>query len=389
MLQSLLVYSIVLLLMLIFSYKAASKGSFVVGSTGIITERKFVQIEIIILILIFSATLGLRFDVGVDYIGYLYAYVNNVTLSKGEFLFESLGNILRYFNAHYTLFFGTIAFLQITFFFLAFKKERFLYPFLVFFLFTNGDFLEWSNIMRQTIAACIWLYSIRYIEENKIWKYCFWVLVAFFFHRSAIVLLIFYPILRNGWDYFKSVPLQLILIAVAFISKSLFYDLMLRLNDVIELYIAVIGGIDLYQSYTTERLLKSFRESEGTGLVYMFKILLNVFIVINSKNLKTFYDSKRFTLIYFFFFIGIITFYIIPVGFIAIRRPFSYFYLFQMVMYAYFAYYLLKTKTLKNHLILYTIIIVFLGVFYLSQITARPDSHHWYQFYFQNKNFII
>ncbi len=79
-----------------------------------------------------------------------------------------------------------------------------------------------------------------------------------------------------------------------------------------------------------------------------------------------------------------------PVGAIAITRPFRYFYIFQTIMYAYFLYYLYKTKlknTLQgslNALMYYGLIIVFLGIFYLSQITSNEYASLWYQFFFDH-----
>lgn len=85
---------------------------------------------------------------------------------------------------------------------------------------------------------------------------------------------------------------------------------------------------------------------------------------------------------------GVITQNIFPLGAIAITRPFRYLYIFQTIMYAYFIYYLFKTK-LKNNsygmahaLMYYGLIIIFCGIFYLSLITSNEYASLWYQFYF-------
>src|SRR5690606_18516102 len=128
--------------------------------------------------------------------------------------------------------------------------------------------------------------------------------------------------------------------------------------------------------------------SDGTGLVYIFRIVLNIIIILYSIKLKLFYNSKRFIVIYFLFIIGALTHYMFPVGLISITRPFRYFYVFQTIMFAYFLYYLYRTK-LKNiihgqyhALMYYGLIIVFIVVFDMSQITADDNSHIWYQFFF-------
>ena len=142
------------------------------------------------------------------------------------------------------------------------------------------------------------------------------------------------------------------------------------------------------RSYNIEGLMNSYIEADGTGLVYLFRIILNVTIILYSKRLKLFYNSKRFNIIYFFFFIGLLTMYVFPVGFISLTRPFRYFYIFPSIMYAFFLYYLFKTKLRDTQrgsfhaIIYYGMIFIFLGVFYLSIITSNEDASFWYQFYF-------
>ena len=389
MLQSIFVYSLLFGSMLLCAQYASKKSSCVSISSGIVKERSFWHIEIIFPLILFAVVFGMRYDVGVDHLNYLEGYINRDYIGKQEYLFNLLSDIGWKFNLHFVVYFGIIAFIQVFFFFYAFKDERFLFPLLTFFIFTNGDILSWMNIIRHSLAICIWVFSIRYIEKKGFWTYSFWCVIAFLFHRSAIVLIIFYPILRNGRDYLRSVPFQLILMLSAFVFRALFAGMIMRFEPIIDAYINVIGG-GLYQSYDVDGLMDSFREPEGTGLAYLFKILLNLVIIIFSKKIKTFYNSKRFNIIYFFFFLGLITTYMFPVGAIAITRPFRYFYIFQTIMYAYFLYYLYKTKlknTLQgslNALMYYGLIIVFLGIFYMSQITSNEYASLWYQFFFDH-----
>jgi hypothetical protein len=386
MIQSIIVYSLLMGVMLLCSV-VASKNSSYVSLSGQLIQKSFWRFETLFPLLLFAVIFGMRYNVGVDYLGYLEGYLWKEPVSKGELLFDLLSEIGWKLNLHFTVYFGILALIQVFFFFYAFKDERYLYPFLVFILFTNGNWQFWMNVIRQSIAMCIWIFSIKYIEENKFWKYSLWCLIAMLFHRSAAVLIIFYPILRNGKDYFKSIPLQLILFAGAFVFKEIFSELIMRIEPIITFYSNIIGG-EFYSSYDIEGLIKSFIEPQGTGLAYLFKIILNVGIILYSKKLKLFYNNKRFNIIYFFFFIGLVTLYMFPAGYIAITRPFNYFYIFHTIMYAYFLYFLYKTKLKDNPqgmphaLMFYGLIIVFLGIFYLSQITANENDHLWYQFYF-------
>lgn len=366
----------------------ASKNSSYVSLSGQLIQKSFWRFETLFPLLLFGVIFGMRYNVGVDYLGYLESYLCKEYISKGELLFDLLSEIGWKLNLHFTVYFGILALIQVFFFFYAFKDERYLYPFLVFILFTNGDWQFWMNGIRQALAMCIWIFSIKYIEENKFWKYSLWCLIAMLFHRSAAIVIIFYPILRNGKDYFKSIRLQLILFAGAFVFKEIFSELIMRIEPIITFYSNIIGGEFYNSSYDVEGLINSFIEPQGTGLAYLFGIILNVGIILYSKKLKLFYNNKRFNIIYFFFFIGLVTLYMFPVGFITITRPFRYFYIFQTIMYAYFLYFLYKTKLkdtrqgMPHALMYYGLIIIFLGIFYLSQITANENDHLWYQFYF-------
>lgn len=377
--------------MILFAVYASRRNGYI-SSSGLLVKRSFWRFEVIFPLILFAIIFGMRYDVGVDHLGYLEGYLNKEYVGKNEPLFFLFSEIGWKLNWHYVLYFGVIAFTQAVFFFYAFKNERYIYPFLVFFLFTNGEWGFWMNGIRQALAMCIWIFSIKYIEDKKFWKYLIWCVVATLIHKSAIVLIVFYPILRNGRDYFKSIPLQLILLGSAFILKEVFYVVFSYIEPLINTYTNILGS-DMYSGYNTEVLMESFRKSDGTGLVYLFRIILNVIIILYSKRLKLYYNSKRFNIIYFFFFIGILTMYVFPVGFISLTRPFRYFYIFQSIMYAFFLYYLFKTKVRDTRrgsvhaIIYYGLIFIFLGVFYLSIITSSEDASFWYQFYFdQNIN---
>lgn len=389
MVQSLIVYSLLMFTMILFAVYTSRRNGYI-SSSRILVKRSFWRFEVIFPLILFSIIFGMRYDVGVDHLGYLEAYLWKEYAGKNDLLFNLLSEIGWKLNLHYVVYFGIIAFIQVFFFFYAFKDERFLYPFLVFFLFTNGDWGFWMNGIRQALAMCIWIYSIKFIEEKKISKYLLWCFVAFLFHKSAIILFILYPILRSGRDYFKSIRSQLILISAAFIFQFLFSNIIIRFEPLIEYYINLLGS-DLYRSYSMDSLMDSYKENDGTGLVYIFRIVLNVVIVLYSSKLKMFYNSKRFNIIYFFFFIGLITSYMFPGGYISFTRPFRYFYIFQSIVYSYFLYYLYKTKLKKlsegkfHALLYYGLVIIFLGIFYLSQITSNENAHFWYQFFFDHE----
>lgn len=389
MIQSILVYTFIILIMLFFANVAKRKAVYQTGQYGeLVQKRSFWSFEIVFMLLFFALMFGMRYDVGTDHLGYLFSYIEgSVGENLGmEPLFRWISKICYDLNIHPIIYFAIWAFIQITFFLLAFKNERYLFPLLITFLFFNLSFTFWMNGIRQALAMCIWLYSITFIVEKKFWHYIIWGIIAFLFHRSALILFVFYLLLRNGKDYFKSIPLQLILFASVFIIKNVFEVFILQLEPIIEQFKTILGGEDnLYATYTMDNMLEEFNnEVEGTGLAFMFRILVWVIIILYSRKLKSYYNSKKFNIIYFFFFFSLLSFYIFPNGIVVLRRPFSYFPVFQTIMLAYFVYYLFRSNSFRfNRLLAYALIIAFIGVFYLNMLGATERSSILFQFYFQ------
>lgn len=370
--------------MFLFALSASRKGSYYTTNNGIITERSFWRFDTIAPLVLFAIVFGMRYDVGVDHVGYIEGYLWREYVGKNEPLFFLFSDIGWFFNLHYVVYFAMLAFVQVFFFFYAFKDHRYIYPLLIFFIFTTGSIFFWMNGIRQAMAMCVWIFTLRYIEQKK-WKpYIIWGITAVLLHKSAIILFIFYPILRNGKDYFKSIPLQLVLFASAFIIKEVFFDIIIRFESVVNFYISLLGEETYQRSYNIERLMDSFVEAGGTGLAYLFNIGVNLIVILYSTKLKQFYNSKWFNIMYFFFFIGLLTMYMFPIGAVSFTRPFRYFYIFQPILYAYFGCFFYKKRGDGRKLILLLLLIIgFSGIFILSQYTATEDSHSLFQFYFQ------
>ncbi|HPW76542.1 MAG: hypothetical protein BWY44_00728 [Candidatus Omnitrophica bacterium ADurb.Bin292] len=389
MIQSLTIYTLLLGIMMLCFYRAGCQTKAldyrVLDYYSTTSTPSFWSFSVIFPMLLFAVVFGMRYDVGVDHLAYLDAYLSNRDASKNELLFRVITDFSHSLNLNFVIYFAILAFIQVAFFFYAFKKEIYLFPLLIFFLFTNGDIIFWMNVIRQSIATCIWVCSLNFIVKKKFWRYVMFGVMAFLFHRSAIALFVFYPILVGGRDYLKIIPLQLVLFASAFVVKEVFFDVIMNFSAVVDFYISLLGAEMYEASYNIDALVENFKESTGTGLAYLWKVAINVIIIIYSGRLKKYYPSRWFNMIYFLYFVGLITYYMFPVGAISFSRPFRYLYIFQSIMLSYFVYYLYKNKTVNNAILAGLIILSFLGIFYLHHITSNRDSHLWYQFYFQSE----
>lgn len=335
--------------------------------------------NVLIPLLAFVFIMGMRYDVGTDHLSYLDAYLYGWTRSNLEVGMVLFTRICSFLRMPYPVFFAIIAFAEAAFFFGAFKKESYILPFYVVFLFTTGDVDSWNNILRCSLAAAFWMYSLRYIQEKNPWKYYLMGALAISFHLSSAILVVFYPIFRWKTDYFRRIPLQLALLAVVLVINHVFYSMIGNLESLLGVVSSVTNGA--YDFYTSEKLIDTVTSREGTGIAYLWMLLVNVIVCCYSRKMKRYYHSARFEMIYSLFFLGLLAFYVFPGGAILLTRPFRYFFFFKAVMLAYFAYYLMRTK---QKVLLLVLVLSFIGLYSLNIITSNANAHQWYQFFFQH-----
>ena len=112
--------------MLLFAVYAAFKSRYSsIATNGCqISQRSFWHFETIFPLLIFAVVFGMRYDVGVDHLGYLHGYLDKIHVGKNEPLFFLLSELGWRLNWHYVIYFSIVAFIQVFFFFYAFKVKQ-------------------------------------------------------------------------------------------------------------------------------------------------------------------------------------------------------------------------------------------------------------------------
>ena len=169
--------------------------------------------------------------VGTDYNTYITIFksfldldydniTDNYYVSKGEFLFVVLGYLIKLiFNDYiYMVLVAYLIILLLTYrFILKYSNELLLSGFLFFsFSFYNMSL----NILRQYIAAAIVLKSIDYIDKS-FKKFFLCLLVGMAFHKTAILFIVVYPVLKFVKDIRVScVCLLLISGVIALLSEQ-------------------------------------------------------------------------------------------------------------------------------------------------------------------------
>jgi len=363
MLESVLVYGLLTLIMVVCGTIAASREPLYEGGSGIYVKNSFfLQPEIIVIIASFTFVFGCRYGVGVDYFHYLFAYEHD-TGERYEFLFKAISDFLRNNSLHFAVFFSVWAFLQITLLSYAFRNYRFILPYLLLYLIIGNFFMSMMNIIRQQIAALIFLCSIQFIDEKKPLKYYLCILLAYFFHRSSVLMVVMYPILRFKDDWFRKVSVQLVLLAIA-VFLSYRFDLVTRFIETPFVWISSTLGFERYQMSLlgNETLddMNRFGANTGFGIfVSLFKCLP---IILLSKQLKEYYLSSFFNMLYSMWFVRVLANFAFGSS-ITLNRPFIFFTDISIAMVAFFTYYCFKSKNTGKILLSIAMILVYLVMF--------------------------
>ena len=127
------------------------------------------------------------------------------------------------------------------------------------------------------------------------------------------------------------------------------------------------------------------KPQQGSGLAAFVYYGVWISVIMLSGKMKSFYHSRKFNIVYTLFFVGLLLDYIFPPGAISLSRPFRYFYIFQTIILAYFAYFLIHYRRMRYHKVYSALLIgLFVGIFYMSILTAGNDSHVFFQFCFNH-----
>lgn len=264
------------------------------------------RIQHYLALLIMSFIVGFRFKVGVDWEGYKEYFehiASDPNLQFTDQTFELgyfyLNKIISATGLSYEWMFFTVAFISWYFFFKSISQN--LLPILILFIFLDEFFFWGMNGVRQFMAISIWVYSIQYIINKKFLNYILLIILASMFHVSVIILLPLYfiPYIKINK---KGLWLSLYLISLILGTTNFFISFVESIINFMGSKIAIIG---LYLYYIETNMLVVDNEIL-TGFGFIFKITLNLLILILSNKVTKAYPNT--TIYFILFFIGSILF---------------------------------------------------------------------------------
>ena len=223
--------------------------------------------------------LAFRYDFGNDYQTYFLKFESISQLK--EFSFDMLKD--DFFEPGWLLInwlFRDIGFFSMTIV-LAFFSSLVYYHFIAkyvppkyywlavfFYVFDTNLLLVQSSAMRQSVAIILFLFSIDFLNEKKMIKYALCVIVASFFHFSAILLLAIYFLVfvNKRLDKISGTIIFAVYVFLIFGSKIL--------SPYLIDFVAVFS--EKYQSYKDEGVL-------STGLGFAFYAVVLIILLYNEK----------------------------------------------------------------------------------------------------------
>lgn len=328
-------------------------------------------------ILIFTIIIGLRYDVGIDYIGYKKNYDSLINPIRDIDLYFEIGyaymfKIFAWFGASYVWPFLFTAFFQIYCVYYQSRRNIFLLPFIIFFYFVSSNFMYSLNIMRQILAFNILFAGTTSIFDKKIYRWLGWCIVASLFHITALIALPFYFLNRN---FIKNKYIAiLVLPLIYFLFEYLFLTYFeVFFNKYIPL---IISGVD---SEVLGRQDREVGSAAGSGIFTFALFVVYCLFILNYKQCFKLYDKYGFVLFFNLSVIGIILQPLV-VSNILLDRIVYYFYGFRFVTFAfYFHYFFLLKKNIFISIIMIGFMIL-LFVQFLFSISSGSNGISPFQF---------
>ena len=309
---------------------------------GSILNRIFFYLVPVSLI---SLIIGLRYDVGVDYLAYKEIYETrfvggfNESLENIEFLYAVISFCCYKFGMPYYLLFVIMAFIPFYFYYKSFHCFRYLFPYATYFLISLGILFLYLNIQRQAIAFFILLYSVNYIIKKRLFFFLLCCLIAAGFHVTS-----FYFIPCFLFYYFPQRQLLSSNFLVFVYTLTWLFSSYLQ-HFLFEMITPFLSG--RYATYL--EIMNEWEMEGGSGIGLIILHLVDIILILNSSILFYKYRQERFDIYFRIYFVGTIIANIAGVNMVLSRLPFC-FTSMKIIVASFFVCYVLSIWRYNNFL---------------------------------------
>ena len=333
-------------------------------------DRLTINFQYFLSLVIISIIVGYRYNVGVDWDGYRMAFLDSGDLTFEENSFEigyfTISKIMNLLGFSYQQFFFFINLFTWYFIFKSIPKKLLFY--FIFFLFCT-EFFFWSmNGVRQFTAMSLFLFSIKYILNQKIFKFIITLSVAGLFHKSAFI---FFPLYFIPYKKLYNKAIMIIIFIFSFFLGNIS-----RLVEVIEETVTALTLLYSLQNPFIERYFVSrgglvVEEDLTLGLGYLFIVLTNFLLLLSSNYILK--KNPNLTIYYLLFFLGA-AIYNISYSVLELTRLNQYFLIFKAHILTFTTYYFIhySKKNFISYLFVFLFFILFLAAIYNSSNMSNP-----------------
>ena len=337
-------------------------------------------------IFIFALVAGMRYDVGVDHLSYLEDYIRalngkNFIRDRGyEEGYVFITSLFGELGIHPIIYFAFLGALQLGFVLLAYKTERAMVPWMLMFIVLGEPFFIWMNGIRQMIAACIFVFSSKYIYEKRLIPFLICIALAYLWHHSALILV---PVFLLGFDKlrWKNTILNISLFVVCFIlgNTPVWVSNISQLGNMLTLL-----GYDSYaEAIDNLTDMANFRTfTFGPRMIVTLGMYLIVLFLY--PKVADYYKNEKLNLIFKLYLIGLCCYYLFVNTNMMFIRPVLYFTIFTAPMLGYTLAYLYKKR---QYVIFMFLLMSSMSYTYLSCLAdvgkpMRDRGSYLYEFYF-------
>lgn len=309
-------------------------------------------------VLIIAVILGGRYDVGTDwpnYKGYYDDIRSNGLTSWGlEPLYLLLNAAVAFFDVSSSYFFLVISMIQFLLVFCYFRHDPKIcaYGMLFFVLCLLPSTL---NIVRQSLAICIFIYSMKYIDKS-FFKYFICIVCAGLFHYSSFILVLVYLLCAKFFKFLERPAAVLVLYLATVLFSHIFIDIILSFVPVDMLGYKYLNN---FNNVETQMAVTS-------GIGIMINNVLHLAIICSVPLLKSYEDkAKHLMVIYRIFAVGILFNNIFGISEFLSRIVLPLVSL-KVILLPYIVYRLIHTTSLLKYVSALALIVIYLGLFFIG-----------------------
>ena len=195
------------------------------------TTKRVITLILLINCLFLLIISGLRFETGTDYLNYKKIFNEINSNLHRERLFVLINLEIKSIWNNFNFYLFIMAFISLTLKFISIKRYA-VYPLTAFYIYFCTYFLRWDmGSIRVAIASGVLFLSLPYIKNRKFINFLFLVIIAFLFHRSAVIFLPMYFIANK--EYSNKTILFLFVLVITFSYFGGIYGILIKVLEIL------------------------------------------------------------------------------------------------------------------------------------------------------------